>query len=72
MYGRTWNVVLRFCKQGFKWLQIPLGNGEVIINVFMTCMVFHYMMNDNEVIENLELAWQDQKIIKQASHLIHS
>jgi hypothetical protein len=30
------------------------------------------MMNDNEVIENLELAWQDQKIIKQASHLIHS
>jgi hypothetical protein len=36
---------------------------EVIINVFIACMVFHYMMNDNEVIENLELAWQDQKII---------
>ncbi len=36
---------------------------EAIINVFMTCMVFHYTMNDNEVIENLKLAWQDQKII---------
>jgi len=26
-------------------------------------MVFHYTMNDNEMIENLKLAWQDQKII---------
>ncbi len=36
---------------------------EVIVNVLMACMVFHYMINGNKVIENLKLAWQDQKII---------
>ncbi len=36
---------------------------EVIVNVLMAYMVFHYMINGNKVIENLKLAWQDQKII---------
>jgi hypothetical protein len=53
-----WIVVLGFSKPDFKQLQILVDNGiGRWYHMFRWHVVFHNMIIENEVSENLELAW---------------